>query len=84
MVPKVFSRVTGPVSSAIGLVKNVGSTGLNSVKSVWKSLGNGSSKVVRNIGSRGNNALKKVVTGRGGRRSMTRKMNMKKSRKNRR
>jgi hypothetical protein len=79
MAPKVFSRVTGPVNSALGLVENTGSTVLNTGKGVWRSLGNGSRRVVRSVGSRGNNAIRRLVTGKGGRRN--RKMN--KTRKNR-
>ena len=85
MAPKVFSRVTEPVNSALGLVENTGSTVLNTGKGVWRSLGNGSRRLVRSVGSRGNNAIRRLVTGKGGRRMVTRKnrLNRKSSRKNR-
>jgi hypothetical protein len=81
MAPKVFSRLTGPVNSALNLVENTGSTALRTGDRVWRSLGNGTRRVVRKVGSSGNNAIRRLVTGKGGRRRMNRTRKNRKNRK---
>lgn len=85
MSSKIIRRITGPVNSALGFVENAGSTTLKTGEGVWRSIGNGSRSIIKSLGTRSNNAIRRLVTGKGGRRNVTRKdrKDRKTTRKNR-
>lgn len=74
MAPKIVRRLTGPLSSGVGLVSNTGSGLLNAGKKVIRVLRNGTRKVLNTVGSRTNSVVGKIIPKKG--RNKTKKMKM--------
>jgi len=65
MAPKIVRRLTGPLSSGVGLVSNTGSGLLNAGKKVIKVLRNGTRKVLNTVGSKTNTVVGKFIPKKG-------------------
>jgi hypothetical protein len=74
MAPKIFRRLTGPLSSGVGLVSNTGSGLLNASKKVVNVLGKGTRRVINTVGSKTNNAVGKFISKGGSQTRKVRKM----------
>jgi len=78
---RLLTRVTRPVSSAVGFGVNVANAGINAAKGVIHSVGTGARRVVNSLGRRGNAAIYGLVAKGGATRKN--RMNRMASRKNR-